>query len=78
MSLYDDVMLAAMEIEESRRTVICAPEDRLLCEVALGHQPLLEIQESQLVKPGMILVVDTNAIEASWRETMQHWHPTFE
>lgn len=76
MSIFDDIQIAMMEMEESRRVVVCAVEDKLLCEEALGDNPLVTIQVSPLMCAGTVVVIDPNSMEASFRESLQHWRPT--
>lgn len=61
---------------DSQRTVLCPPEWESRCKGfvdARGLSGLITVVASPICPAGQIVVVDTNAVEAGWRQTLQTW-----
>lgn len=74
MSILDNVKFWAQAIEESKRTLVCSPENesRVKSYVdARGLSGLYEVLVTPNVPDDLIVVMDQNAIEASTRQRTQ-------
>lgn len=63
---------------DARRTVFCPPEWESRCRGfvdARGLGGLITVVATPLCPPNRIIVADEQAMEASWRQTLQTWRP---
>lgn len=73
--ILDDCRFWSQVIEDSRRTLICPPElePRLKTQMAaLGLDGMVDVKVSTLLPDDTLLVVDENAMEASFQRDLQH------
>jgi hypothetical protein len=60
--------------EDSRRTLLCPPdlESRVKGYVdAHGLGGVVQVKASPIIPDGQVMIVDENALEAEWRQTLQ-------
>jgi hypothetical protein len=71
-----EVRFWAQVMTDAHRTVLCPPEWESRCKGfvdARGLGGLITVVASPICPTGQIVVMDTNAIEAGWRQTLQTW-----
>jgi hypothetical protein len=71
---WETLRFWAQAFENCRRLVLCPPEweSRVKGLVdAHGWSGIFTVQASRVIPPDQIIIVDENALEASWRETLQ-------
>lgn len=74
MDALDDIRLLMQEAEDAHRTLVCQPDREHAVRAAvdqLGATGIFTVKASSVCPPGKILVLDEQAIEASWRQTVQ-------
>lgn len=74
MDVLDEIRFHMQLAADSRRTLVCEP-DRLASVQAAVDQldagDVFTVKASPVCPPGRILVLDEQALEASWRQTIQ-------
>lgn len=62
-------------LEESKRTIVCAPEHEAAVAAAIDRFGLakhaFKVVASPVVPPGQVIVMDENAMQASTNESLQ-------
>lgn len=71
MDMRDEIAFAKQVTEDSRRVLLVRPEDFLAGLMMAAGNPLVTVQVNQWLPPATAVMVDPNALEASWRETLQ-------
>lgn len=70
-----DLAFARMVCDDSKRTLCCHPDDagrvRWHIDQLSGRDDILKVVESAVVPAGTIYVVDEQAMEASFNESLQ-------
>lgn len=73
-----EIRFWAQVLTDARRTVICPPEWESRCKGYVDARELgglIKVVASPFTPPGQIIVMDEQAMEASWRQTLQAWRP---
>ena len=70
-SPLDELKFHLQIIEDSRRIVMCSPDDQLACEVATAGYPLVTVQVHPWMRKGTVYILDPNVVEASFRAGVQ-------
>jgi hypothetical protein len=74
MDIVDEIRFYMQIAADARRTLICEP-DRLASVQAAVEQldvgDVFTVKSSPVCPPGKLLVLDEQALEASWRQTVQ-------
>lgn len=74
MDILDEIRFHMQMATDARRTLICEP-DRLASVQAAVDQldagDVFTVKASPVCPPGKLLVLDEQALEASWRQTIQ-------
>lgn len=76
-----EVYFWAQVMTDAQRTVLCPPEWESRCKGyvdARGLAGLIKVVASTVIPDGQIIVVDEQAMEASWRQSLQTFRPRFE
>jgi hypothetical protein len=76
--VVNDVQFWRQVIGDSKRVIYAQPDsvDAIRAAVdALDAGHLLEVRSNPYCPDGQLLIVDEQAVEASFRESMQHWRP---
>lgn len=74
MDVLDEIRLLMQETEDSRRTLLCEPDRVHAVRAAvdqLGAAGIFTVKDSLVCPPGKMLVLDEQALEAAWRQTVQ-------
>lgn len=74
MDVLDEIRFLLQVHADSQRTLICQPNRAPAVQAAvdqLGATDAFTVKASQVCPPGKILVLDEQALEASWRQTIQ-------
>lgn len=75
LSVLERVRLALIELEKSKRILICRPEHEAAVRAAVAElcpfEHLLEVRVEPWLPEGQFLLIDPNAIEAASRELLQ-------
>lgn len=74
MDILDEIRFQRQIAADSQRTLVCEPDRVAAVQAAvdqLGAGCTFKVLASQACPAGQILVIDEQAIEASWRQTVQ-------
>lgn len=75
LTVLERVRLLLIELEESRRILVCRPEHEAAVRAALAElcsfEHLIEVRVDDWVPEGQFLLIDPNAIEAASRAAVQ-------
>lgn len=71
----EEVKFALQVIEDGRRILVCNPRDQLVCELAAADFPLVEVRPNTLLDPGVVYLLDPNAMDAELAEVLQRQRP---
>lgn len=74
MDALDEIRFLMQASEDARRTLICEPDRVHAVRAAvdqLGAADTFTVKASPACPPGKILVLDEQAMEAAWRQTVQ-------
>ena len=74
MDALDEIHFLTQTTIDAQRTLLCEPDRVHAVQAAvdqLGAAATFTVQASPVCPPGKILVLDEQALEASWRQTVQ-------
>lgn len=67
----DEIKFLLQVTQDSKRVVMCSPDDQLACEIATAGIPNVTVQVHPYLRKGTVYIVDPNAMEASRREALR-------
>lgn len=76
MDIFEEMRFVAQVTADAERTLLCEPSRVEAVQAAvdeLGLTATFTVQPSPVCPPGKILVLDPQAMEASWRQTVQQF-----
>ena len=74
MDALDEICFLMQVHADAQRTLICEPDRVHAVRAAVdqaGAASIFTVKASPVCPPGKILVLDEQALEASWRQTVQ-------
>lgn len=74
MDVLDEIRFLMQTRADAQRTLICEPDRVHAVRAAVdqaGAADTFTVMSSPVCPPGRILVLDEQALEASWRQTVQ-------
>jgi hypothetical protein len=74
VDVLDEIRFLMQAHADSQRTLMCTPDQAPAVQAAvdqLGVGGTFTVKASPVCPPGKILVLDEQALEASWRQTIQ-------
>lgn len=74
MDVLDEIRFLAQISADAERTLLCEPQLAPVVQAAVdqeGASHLFAVRASEHCPPGRILVLDEQAMGASWRQTVQ-------
>jgi hypothetical protein len=74
VDILDEIRFLMQAHVDAQRTLLCGPERVHAVRAAvdqLGASAIFTVKASPACPPGKILVLDEQALEASWRQTVQ-------
>jgi len=74
LDALDEIRFLLQTHVDAQRTLICEPDRVHAVRAAvdqLGAAAIFTVKDSPVCPPGEILVLDEQAFEASWRQTVQ-------
>lgn len=74
MDALDEIRFLMQTTVDAQRTLLCEPDRVHAVQAAvdqLGAAAAFTVQASPVCPPGKILILDEQALKASWRQTVQ-------